>query len=82
MQIDSRVVKKYVRPVLPETARRMGLKGLVKVEAVVAPSGRVTAVRPIGGHPLLVESAMLAVKAWVFNPGPQETRSTISMNFQ
>jgi TonB family protein len=82
MQIDSRTVTKYVRPVVPDMARKMGLKGMVKLEAMVAPSGKVTSVKALGGHPLLVDSATLAVKSWVFAPGAQETRATINLNFQ
>ena len=82
IQFDSRTVIKYVRPVVPEMARKMGLKGMVKLEAVVAASGKVVAVKALGGHPLLVDSATLAVKSWVFAPAPQETTTTVTLNFQ
>jgi hypothetical protein len=44
--------------------------------------GKVTSVKPLGGHPLLVDSATLAVKLWVFAPSDRETKATISLNFK
>lgn len=82
LQVNSRTVKKYVAPVFPEVARRINLRGTVRLEVVISAAGKVSSVKAVGGHPLLAESAERAVKSWVFGPGPQETTATISVNFQ
>lgn len=35
----------------------MDLKGTVKLEVEIAPNGKVSSVKPLGGHPLLVDCA-------------------------
>jgi TonB family protein len=82
LQFNSRTVRRYVRPVYPDMARRMNLKGKVRLEVVISPAGRVSSVKAVGGHPLLAESAAMAVKAWVFVAGPQETTATIALSFE
>jgi len=82
LEFNSRRVHHYVRPSLPETARRMNLKGTVKLEVEISPAGKVTSIKPVGGHPLLINSAMYAVKAWEFDAAPQATTTTISVSFE
>jgi TonB family protein len=82
LQFNSRTVKRYIRPVYPELARRMNLKGMVRLEVVITAAGKVSSVKAVGGHPLLAQSAAMAVQAWVFTPGPQETTANISINFE
>lgn len=82
MQFGSRTIKNYVRPVVPEIARTMRLKGTVRLEIVISPAGKVTSLKSLGGHPLLVESATVAVTKWQFAPAAQETTATISLDFK
>ncbi len=77
---EARKVKTRVQPAYPELARTMHLSGTVKMIVVVAPNGNVESVKPMGGHPLLVEAAMDAVKRWKFEPAPKE--STMVMEFK
>src|SRR5277367_6848582 len=79
---DSRHVPHYVRPSLPEIAKRMNLKGSVKLEVEISANGKVTAIKPVGGHPLLLNSATLAVKDWVFDTAPQATTALVTVAFQ
>jgi len=82
LELNARHVHHYVRPSLPETARRMNLKGTVKLEVEISPAGKVTAIKPVGGHPLLINSAMYAVKGWEFDAAPQATTTVISVSFE
>lgn len=66
---EMRKVRSQVRPELPEMARQMKLKGTVRLEVEVAADGSVKATKPLGGHPLLIQSAEQAVRKWRFEPG-------------
>jgi protein TonB len=79
---SKRKVKSRVTPVYPELARRMNVAGKVKIEVVVAPDGRVRSARPIGGHPLLVQSCTDAVKEWKFMPSTEESTQILEFEFK
>lgn len=68
-----RKIKSRVAPQYPELARKMNVSGSVKLELVVASSGQVKSVKPLGGHPLLIDAAETAVKQWKYEPGPEAT---------
>jgi TonB family protein len=77
-------VRKVVRRVVPgypELARRMGISGTVRLMAVIAPSGSVKFVEPVGGHPVLVKSAEDAVMKWKFASATAETKELIELHF-
>lgn len=69
----TRKIKSRVAPQYPELARKMNVSGSVKLELVVASSGQVKSVKPLGGHPLLIDAAETAVKQWKYEPGPEAT---------
>ena len=75
-----RIVRK-TDPRYPEIARRMNIAGTVKVVAVVAPDGRVKAVEPAGGSPLLIQAAQDAITQWKFAPAGTESREVIELHF-
>lgn len=84
MAQDSAVKRKVSRRVVPDypnLAREMNITGKVKLEAIVEPDGHVKSTRPVGGSPLLVESAEKALKNWKFEPGPKETTEVIEFDF-
>lgn len=68
-----RKVTNKVTPSYPELARRMNIGGSVKLEIEVAPSGHVKNVKALGGHPLLIEAAITAVKQWKYEAGGEST---------
>lgn len=78
---NPRKVKLQVAPVLPEIAERLGLKGTVRLEIEVAADGTVKSFKPLGGHPVLIQSAEQAVKKWKFEPGPA-SKEVVEFNFQ
>ena len=77
----NRKVKTQVAPQYPSLAKRNGISGTVKVLVTIAPAGGVTTAKATGGHPLLVESAVDAVKQWKFESAKEETRQTIEVKF-
>ncbi len=77
-----RKVKTKVTPSIPELARRMNITGKVKVEVIIAPDGRVKSSRAVGGHPVLVQSCLDAIKEWKFEPAPEETTQRVEFDFR
>ena len=77
-----RKIKSKVNPQYSDLARRMNLGGKVKIELVIAPDGHVKTARAIGGHPLLVQSCLDAVKDWKFDSAPEETTQIIEFEFK
>jgi len=78
---DGRRVKSKVAPVYPELAKRMNVTGVVKLQVVVAPNGIVKSAKAIGGHPLLIDPAVDAVKKWKYEPAAEETTNTVEFRF-
>ena len=79
-EVARKIVSKTT-PVYPTLARSMNIRGNVKVEAQVAPNGTVKNVDVKGGHPILVQSAVNAVKQWKFETSPHETKELIEIKF-
>jgi TonB family protein len=59
----------------------MALAGIVRVEAVVSPDGSVKAVAVKGGHPVLAQAAVNAVRKWKWEPASQESREAVEVKF-
>jgi TonB family protein len=70
-----------VAPVYPDVARRMSITGTVRLAVVVSPNGAVKSSKAAGGHPLLVNAAMDAIKG-KFEPAPAESSGIVEFNFQ
>jgi TonB family protein len=78
---DTRPVKKYVKPAVPEFARRMQIRGVVRLQATVSPSGKVTEVKALGGNPVLVQAGKSALESWIFETGTQTTTTVVTLSF-
>ena len=78
----SRKAKTKVAPIYPDVARRMNVSGTVRLSVVVAPNGTVRSSKVIGGHPVLVNAAMDAMKQWKFEPAPTESSGIVEFKFQ
>ncbi len=78
---SGRKIKTRVQPIYPAIARKMNVAGSVKVEVVVAPSGEIKSTKVIGGHPLLVNAAVDALKQWKYEPAGEETTSVVEFRF-
>jgi TonB family protein len=57
-----------VDPVYPPLARQTRISGTVKLCAVIGKDGAVRQLDVISGHPLLVQSALDAVRKWKYQP--------------
>src|SRR5450755_748485 len=77
----TRKVKTRIAPAYPELARHLNLSGVVKIRITVAPNGTVKDVTLVGGHPLLANAALDAVKKWRYEAAPQESSGTIAIYF-
>ena len=76
-----RKVKTKVTPEFPALAKQMNVTGKVKIEATISTDGRVTNTKVVGGSPLLVSSAVDALKRWRFEAAPKETTEIIEFDF-
>ncbi len=57
-----------VQPLYPPLARQTRISGTVKLHAIIGKSGSVEQLQVVSGHPLLVQSALDAVKQWRYQP--------------
>jgi TonB family protein len=80
-QEEGRKIKNKVTPSYPELAKRMNINGTVKIQVTISPNGMVKAAKLVGGHPLLTDAAMDAVKKWKFEPAGEETTQVVAFNF-
>jgi TonB family protein len=79
---DGRKVKSRVSPSYPEIARQANITGIVKIEAVVSPSGDVRSTRVIGGHPMLAAAAQEALKKWKYEPASDSSTLVVQFDFK
>jgi len=77
----NRKTKIKVAPVYPDLARRMKITGVVKVMVTVSANGAVKDAKLVGGHPVLANAALDAVKKWRFETGPQESSGIVEFRF-
>lgn len=78
---SERRVVAQVAPAYPELAKKMHIRGTVKVEAVVRPNGTVKSTRILGGNPVLIVAAQDAVSKWKFEAGQNETTQVVQLAF-
>ena len=76
------VLIKDVKPRYTPEAMRERIEGNVQVEAVIGVDGTVTSARAIKGDPMLTESAVEAVRQWLFEPIPAPYTTTIELTFR
>jgi TonB family protein len=79
---SERKVYSRVAPNYPELAKKMHIRGTVRVEAVVRPNGSVKSTRVLGGNPVLVDAAIDAVGKWKFETGQSETTEVVQVMFE
>jgi len=75
-----------VEPVYPPLARNARVQGQVVLTAIISKDGTIQDVRVLGGHPLLVQAALDAVRQWRYKPyllngEPVEVETTVTVNF-
>jgi TonB family protein len=75
-----------VPPVYPELAKQARIDGVVRLAVVIDKQGRVSDIKVVSGHPLLIPAALEAVKQWEYNPTllngqPVEVFTEVSVPF-
>jgi len=75
-----------VEPAYPPLARAARVQGDVVLNAVIDVNGQITNLQLVSGHPMLVPSAIEAVKQWRYKPyllngTPVEVETTITVIF-
>lgn len=78
---NHRKIVDRVVPVYPTLARKMSISGSVKIEAVVGPNGTVKSAGILGGHPVLAQAGVDAVKRCKWETGSRETHEIVILNF-
>jgi len=68
-------------PAYPALARNLALAGVVKADVLVAPDGSVKSVAVRGGHPVLVQAAMSAVRRWKWEAAARESHEYVEVKF-
>jgi TonB family protein len=78
---ERKIVKK-VAPEYPALARRLHMKGAVKLLVTVQPGGGVVSAKPVGGNPVLLDAAMNVIGKWRFEPAPDQSTVIVEMKFE
>lgn len=76
--------RQLVREQLPEypaVLKKMGIGGIVRLNALISPDGNVKNAIVQGGNPVLGELACGAVKKWKYAPSSQSTNQTVEVFF-
>jgi TonB family protein len=67
-QVEPAQLVKQVVPVYPQMARTARVEGAVTVDAIIQPSGKLTELKVVEGHPLLIDAALQALRQWRYKP--------------
>jgi len=78
---DARKAITNPTPPYPEVAKRFRLVGTVKVQVVIGTDGRIKSVKPIGGHPVLLDAVKETLKDWKYVPANSETTTVLEFDF-
>ncbi len=75
-----------VQPIYPPLARQARIQGTVELRAIVSKAGTIENLAVVSGHPMLVKSALEAVRQWRYRPyllngDPIEVETDITVNF-
>lgn len=75
-----------LQPTYPPLAKTARIQGDVVLNAVISKNGAIENLRVMSGHPMLVTSALDAVKQWKYKPyilngEPVEVETTITVKF-
>ena len=75
-----------VQPSYPPIARLARVQGTVELRAIISKAGTIENLIAVSGHPMLVKSAIEAVRQWRYRPyllnnEPLEVETEITVNF-
>jgi protein TonB len=75
-----------VQPIYPPLARQARIQGTVELRAIISKTGTIENLTVVSGHPMLVKSALEAVRQWRYRPyllngDPIEVETSVTVNF-
>ena len=70
-----------VAPKYPRELKQNAIGGIVRLSISISPNGSVGKISPIGGNPILVDAATLAVKQWKYAPADHPTTTEVQLDF-
>jgi TonB family protein len=70
-----------VEPVYPAILQSNHIGGTVRLKVTIASNGTVENVELLGGNPILGETAMAAIRKWVYAAGRSQTQAEVSIPF-
>src|SRR5713101_6181955 len=70
-----------VNPKYPRELKQNEIGGVVRLSISVSPNGSVANISTIGGHPVLVDAAMVAVRQWKYVPADHTTTTEVRLDF-
>ena len=76
-----RQLKNKVMPEYPELAKRVNIKGAVRLEVIVNADGHVKKVKVLGGNPVLAQAAVEAVRKWRYSTADTESTLVVKLDF-
>ena len=79
--VGARVLLSRVEPEYPETLKRMGIGGTVRLQLVISPKGTVESVVVRGGNPILGEAAAKAAGQWIYAVAPAQSTTEVTIPF-
>lgn len=79
--LGSRRLITRIEPVYPPELYKNHIGGIVRLKVTIAANGSVEATELLGGNPVLGESAIAAVKMWVYSAGSSKTKAEITVPF-
>jgi TonB family protein len=78
---NQRTLLVRVEPAYPEPLKRLLIGGTVRLSITVSASGAVESAVELGGNPILVATALTAVRQWVYAAGRSRTRMEVTIPF-
>jgi len=84
--VTAGMVINKVQPLYPPLAKQARVQGQVVLAAIIGKDGTIQNLHVVSGHPMLVQSALDAVRQWRYKPyflngEPVEVDTTITVNF-
>jgi len=85
--VQAGLILQKIQPVYPVLARQGRIQGNVQLKALIGIDGKIKNLTVVSGQPLLVDSAMEAVRQWTYQPTllngvPVEVKTEIVVRFQ
>lgn len=79
--LGSRRLVTHVEPKYPAELYKNHIGGIVRLKVTIAANGSIESAEVLGGNPILGESAMTAVKSWVYSAASSKTKAEVSVPF-